>query len=63
VDFEWVSKSGFQAQLEANGYSIRFSRPEKVAGRELDGYDEPVSRVFANQLRLALRRVDLLALL
>lgn len=39
VDFEWVSKSGFQAQFEANGYSIGFSRPEKVASRELDGYE------------------------
>jgi hypothetical protein len=39
VNFEWVSKSGFQAELEAKGYNIAFSRPEKVASRELDGYE------------------------
>lgn len=32
-------KSGFQALLEANGYSIGFTRPDKLASRELDGYE------------------------
>ena len=39
VDFEWATKSGFQAKAEADGYQISWSRPERVASRELDGYE------------------------
>jgi hypothetical protein len=39
VDFEWTRKSGFQEQAEAQGYKIAFSRPDKIASREIDGYE------------------------
>lgn len=39
IDFEWVRKSGFQTHAEAQGLQLGFTRPEKVASRELDGYE------------------------
>jgi len=39
IDFGWIAASGFQAKVEQDGYQIAFSRPEKVARRELDGYE------------------------
>lgn len=39
VDIGWPQKSGFQAKSEAEGYEIAWSRPDRVASRELDGYE------------------------
>ena len=39
IDFEWVKKSGFQTQLERDGYEIGFVKPDKIASRELDGWE------------------------
>jgi hypothetical protein len=39
IDFAWIAESGFQAKAEQDGYRIAFSRPDKVARRELDGYE------------------------
>lgn len=39
VDFQWPEKSGFMKGAEAAGYTIAWSRPDKVASRELDGYE------------------------
>jgi hypothetical protein len=39
VDLEWPQKSGFMKRAEADGYTIAWSRPDKVASREIDGYE------------------------
>jgi len=38
VDMPWLKKSGFGDQLEAEGYSLRWSKPDKIASYELEGY-------------------------
>lgn len=38
VDVEWPMKSGFQENATKQGWEIGWSRPDKVASRELDGY-------------------------
>lgn len=38
VDFEWPQKSGFMKCAEADGYTIAWSRPDKIASREIEGY-------------------------
>lgn len=39
VDIEWPKTSGFGKEAEAAGYKIRWSEPDKVASRKLDGYE------------------------
>lgn len=39
VDFQWPEVSGFIKSAEAAGYRIGWSQPDKVARRELDGYE------------------------
>lgn len=39
VDFNWPEKSGFKAKAESDGLQIAWSRPDRVASRELDGYE------------------------
>ena len=39
VDFQWPEASGFIKRAGAAGYTIGWSRPDKVASRELDGYE------------------------
>ena len=39
VDLEWPQKSGFIKRAEADGYTIAWSRPDKIASREIDGYE------------------------
>ena len=39
VDRDWLETSGFQAEVEAKGYKLRWSRPDRVATRELEGYE------------------------
>lgn len=38
VDFQWPEASGFAKEAAAAGYKISWSQPDKVASRELDGY-------------------------
>lgn len=39
VEPSWVEKSGFGKEAEKNSISLRWSRPEKVESRLLDGYE------------------------
>lgn len=39
VDMDWVEKSGFDKASAAAGYELRWSKPDKVASREIDGYE------------------------
>lgn len=39
VDREWLEKSGFGQTLRDNGYDLRWSKPEKLESRKLDGYE------------------------
>jgi hypothetical protein len=39
IDFNWPVKSGFQAKAEGDGLKIAWSRPDRIASRELDGYE------------------------
>jgi hypothetical protein len=39
VDGEWLKRSGFQELMKNQGYELRWSKPEKVETRKLDGYE------------------------
>lgn len=39
IDMEWVKASGFEDQMKKKGYTLRWTRPEKIATRELEGYE------------------------
>lgn len=39
VDFQWPDASGFAKVAAADGYSLSWARPDKVASRELEGYE------------------------
>ena len=39
VDFQWPDASGFQANAEKEGYRISWCRPDKLATRQLEGYE------------------------
>lgn len=39
VDFGWPEKSGFMAKAKQNGYEVAWSKPDRVASREIDGYE------------------------
>lgn len=39
VSMDWVEKSGFGKEAEKNGITLRWSRPDKVVSRVLDGYE------------------------
>jgi hypothetical protein len=38
VEMSWVQKSGFDRACADEGYTLAWSRPDKVASRELDGF-------------------------
>lgn len=38
VDMSWVQKSGFDKAAAEQGYALAWSRPDKIASREIDGY-------------------------
>lgn len=37
VDIRWPEKSGFQSNMEKEGYRTYWSKPEKIESRKLDG--------------------------
>jgi hypothetical protein len=39
VDLEWLVVSGFRDRVRAEGYKLRWSCPDAVPTRELDGYE------------------------
>jgi len=39
VDFQWPQKSGFGEDAKTKGYELAWSRLDKVASREIDGYE------------------------
>jgi len=39
VDREWLEKSGFGQAMREKGYDLRWSKPEKIESRKLDGYE------------------------
>jgi len=39
VDMAWVQKSGFDKASAEAGYKLAWSRPDRVASREIDGYE------------------------
>ena len=39
VDFQWPEKSGFISDSEAKGYDIRWTRPDLIESRKLDGFE------------------------
>ena len=39
VDSEWIEKSGFRSFLESEGYDLRWSRPQSIPSREIDGWE------------------------
>lgn len=50
VSFDWVEKSGFKKEAEKQGITLRWSQPDKIETRILDGYDimyefEKINRV------------------
>jgi len=39
VDMQWVEKSGFDKYAAEKGYTLRWTNPDKVESRKLEGYD------------------------
>ena len=39
VDSEWLEKSGFKTTAEKSGLTLRWSTPEKLESRLLEGYE------------------------
>lgn len=39
VELPWVEKSGFKRVAEANGYTLYWSRPDRIESRKIDGYE------------------------
>jgi hypothetical protein len=39
VDREWLKKSGFEDLMNNKGYKLRWTTPEKIETRKLDGYE------------------------
>lgn len=39
VDREWLEKSGFGQIIREKGYKLRWSKPENIESRKLDGYE------------------------
>jgi len=39
VDLSWTEKSGFSAKWEQKGYEVRWSRPDKIESRRLEGWE------------------------
>ncbi len=39
VDMCWVKKSGFEDKMKEMGYGLRWTAPDKVPSRELEGYE------------------------
>ena len=39
VDMDWVQKSGFDKASADAGYTLAWSNPDRVASREIDGYE------------------------
>ncbi|TWO66013.1 hypothetical protein FN976_26910 [Caenimonas sedimenti] len=39
VDMDWAKGSGFEDKMKEMGYSLRWTAPDKVASRELKGYE------------------------
>ena len=35
----WIEKSGLKKKKKDEGFSLRWSRPEKIESHKLDGYD------------------------
>ncbi|SCX53323.1 hypothetical protein [Variovorax sp. EL159] len=44
VDYNWPDQSGFKEKAAEQGYEVRWVRPDKVAARELEGYDVMLER-------------------
>ncbi len=57
VDLSWVEKSGFDKASAEAGYTLVWSRPDRVASRELDGYEVmyEVDRDARTRRRLVVR--------
>ena len=39
VDINWPEKSGFKETWENKGYVLYWSRPDKIASKQLDGWE------------------------
>jgi hypothetical protein len=63
VDFDWPEKSGLMAKAEAAGMSVRWCRPDKIASRQLSGYEILYEIDTKNRIRRRLVLKDGLVLL
>lgn len=39
VDPDWIDKSGFAEKWSEKGYELRWSRPDKIESRRLEGWE------------------------
>jgi len=39
VDFQWPETSGFKSDAEAEDYDIRWTRPDNIESRQLEGFE------------------------
>jgi hypothetical protein len=57
VDSNWPAKSGFDEKWRQEGYQLRWSRPDKIETRRLEGWEVlyEVDKIRRVRRRIALR--------
>lgn len=57
VDSGWLDKSGFDEKWKKKGYELRWSRPDKIESRRLDGWEilYEVDKIRRMRRRIVLR--------
>jgi len=57
VDINWPEKSGFANEWRQKGYELRWSRPDRIESKRLDGWEilYEVDKVARIKRRLVLR--------
>ena len=58
VDFSWPEKSGLTEEAAKRGLELRWSAPEKVESRKLDGWEEMYSTDEKKQTKYRLTQRD-----
>lgn len=63
VNTTWLGKSGFKTQMEQEGFKLRWSRPENIESRRLDGWEIVYQVDKSKRIRYRLVRIDDLVLI
>ncbi len=56
VDREWLEKSEFDKHMGEQGYTLYWSKPEKIETRKLEGYEIMYEIDKKNRIKLRIER-------